>query len=132
MSSMLYDLRFTIRALIALLLAATGLYAVIAHWVGQRTKEIGIRIAIGAAAADIRRMVLRQGMAPVATGLVIGIATSFAVNRLLQSQLVAVSPSDPATLTMAPFVLLAVSWFACGIPARQAVRIDPAVALRHE
>ncbi len=119
-------------ALIAMLLAAVGLYAVIAHSVGQRTKEIGIRMAIGAAAEDILGMVLRDGMLPVATGMIAGLAASLAVNRILQSQLVGVSPYDPLTMTGAPVVLIVVALVACQIPARRAMRVDPAVALRHE
>jgi putative ABC transport system permease protein len=117
---------------IALLLAAIGLSAVIAHSVTQRTKEIGVRIAIGAAARDIRRMILREGMSPVAIGMILGLAASLAVNRVLQSQLVGVSPYDPATITGAPLVLTLIALVACHIPARRAVRVDPVVALRHE
>jgi putative ABC transport system permease protein len=119
-------------ALIALLLAALGLYAVIAHSVSQRTKEIGVRMAIGAAAGDIRGMILRDGMLPVATGMVLGLAASLAVNRILQSQLVAVSPYDPVTIAGTPVVLIFVALLACQIPARRAMKVDPAVALRHD
>ncbi len=119
-------------AVMALLLAAIGLYAVIAHSVSQRTKEIGVRMAIGAAAGDIRRMILRDGMSPVAIGLILGLAASFAVNRILQSQLVGVSPYDPVTMAGAPVVLILVALLACQIPARRAMHVDPAVALRHE
>jgi len=119
-------------ALIALLLAAIGLMAVIAHSVSQRTNEIGVRMAIGAAASDIRRMILREGMSPVAMGLVLGLAVSLAVNRVLESQLVGVSPYDPATMVGAPLVLILAALLACQIPARRATRVDPVVALRHE
>jgi putative ABC transport system permease protein len=119
-------------ALIALMLAAIGLYAVIAHSVSQRTKEIGVRMAIGAAAADIRRMVLAEGMLPVVIGMILGMAASFAVNRILQSQLVRVSPYDPATMAVTPVVLIVVAVLACQVPARRATRIEPVVALRHE
>jgi putative ABC transport system permease protein len=119
-------------ALMALLLAAVGLYAVIAYSVTQRTKEIGVRMAIGAAAGDIGKMVLRDGMLPVAIGLVVGLASSFAVNRILQSQLVGVSPYDIATMTAAPVILIVVAFLACRIPARRAMRTDPAIALRYE
>jgi putative ABC transport system permease protein len=119
-------------AVMALLLAAVGLYAVIAHSVSQRTKEIGVRIAIGAAAEDIRRMVLRDGMWPVAIGMVLGLAASLAVNRILQSQLVGVSPYDPVTMAGAPVVLILVALLACQIPARRAMSVDPAVTLRHD
>jgi putative ABC transport system permease protein len=119
-------------ALIALLLSATGLSAVIAHSVSQRTKEIGVRMAIGAAARDVRRMVLREGLSPVVIGMFIGLAVSLVVNRVLQSQLVGVSPYDPVTLAAAPVLLIAVALIACQLPARRAVQIDPVVALRHE
>jgi putative ABC transport system permease protein len=119
-------------ALVALLLAAIGLYAVIAHSVRQRTQEIGIRVAIGAAARDIRRLVFRSGVAPVALGVTLGLAGSLAVNRVLQSQLVGVSPHDPATISLAVAVLLSVAFVACQIPARRAARVDPVIALRHE
>lgn len=119
-------------AIIALLLAAIGLYAVISHAVSQRTKEIGVRMAIGAAAADIRALIFRDGMSPVALGVILGLAAFFAVNRILQSQLVGVSPDDPVTLIATPVALLLVALLACGIPARRAMNVDPAVALRHE
>lgn len=119
-------------ALMALLLAAIGLYAVIAHAVTQRTKEIGVRMAIGAAAKDIRRLVFRAGMGPVAVGLLIGIVASLGVNRILQSQLVGVSPYDPVTMASALVVFLLVALLACHVPARRAMNVDPAVALRHD
>jgi ABC-type antimicrobial peptide transport system permease subunit len=119
-------------AVMALLLAAVGLYAVIAHSVSQRTKEIGVRIAIGAAPEDIRRMVLRDGMWPVAIGMILGLAASLGVNRILQSQLVGVSPYDPVTMAGAPVVLILVALLGCLIPAQRAMKIDPSVALRHE
>jgi putative ABC transport system permease protein len=119
-------------AVIALLLAAIGLYAVIAHSVSRATQEIGIRIAIGATSRDIRLLVLRQGMLPVVTGLVIGLAASVGFNRLLQSQLFSVSSTDPTTYALTSVVLIAVALFACLIPAQRAMRVDPAVALRHE
>src|SRR5207247_6109856 len=105
---------------------------VIAHSVGQRTKEIGIRMAIGAAAQNVRRMVLREGMAPVVMGTILGLAASIAVNRILQTQLVGVSPYDPVTMAGAPVVLIAVALLACDVPARRAMHVDPVVALRHE
>lgn len=117
---------------IALLLAAIGLSAVIAHAVTQRTKEIGVRMAIGAAAKDIGTMIRREGMGPVVMGMLLGLAASLAVNRVLQSQLVGVSPYDPLALAGAPVVLTLVALVACQLPARRAMRVDPAVALRHE
>ncbi len=115
---------------IALVLAAIGLYAVIAHSVSQRTKEIGVRMAIGADASNIRRLIFREGMRPVALGLALGLLASLAVNRVLESQLVGVSATDPLTLAAAGAVLIAVALLGCQIPARRAIRIDPASALR--
>lgn len=123
---------FLIFAAIALLLASIGLYAVIAYSVRQRTQEIGIRMAMGATARDILRLVLRQGMRPVGIGLAIGLAASFAVNRVLKAELVQVSPSDPITLVVASVILILAAMLGCLIPARRATRVDPAVALRHE
>jgi len=119
-------------AVIALLLAAIGLSAVVAHSVSQRTKEIGVRIAIGAASQDVRRMVFREGMTPVASGSLVGLAASLAVNRILQSQLVGVSPYDPTTMAVAPLILFIVALLACLVPARRATRVDPILALRSE
>jgi len=119
-------------AVIALLLSAIGLSAVVAHSVSQRTKEIGVRMAIGAASRDVRRMVFREGMVPVAVGAIAGLAAALAVNRVLQSQLVGVSPYDPLTMTSAPAILFAVALLACQIPTRRATRIDPVLALRQD
>ncbi len=119
-------------AVIALLLAAMGLYAVIAHSVSRATQEIGIRMALGGTSRDIRLLVLRQGMLPVAMGLGLGLVASLAFNRLLRSQLFSVSSTDPATYAVTSIVLIAVALLACLIPARRAMRVDPAVALRHE
>ena len=119
-------------AAIALLLAAVGLYAVVAYAVGQRVKEIGIRMAVGAADHDIRRLVMRQEMGPVAVGLVVGLGLSFAANRVLASQLVGVSPYDPATLVVTSSLLIGVALLACQIPSRRAMRVDPVVALRND
>ncbi len=123
---------FVTFALVALFLAAIGLYAVIAHSVSRTTQEIGTRIAIGAMPRDIRLLVLRQGMLPVVMGLGLGLAASLAFNRLLQSQLFAVSFSDAVTYVVTSIVLIVVALSACLIPARRAMRIDPAAALRHD
>lgn len=117
---------------IALLLAAVGLYAVVAHSVSQRTREIGVRMAIGAAAEDIRRLIFREGMTPVAAGLLVGLAAALGLNRILESQLVGVTPYDPLTMAAAPSLLIVVALLGCRIPARRAMRVDPAVALRHD
>jgi hypothetical protein len=123
---------FLIFAAIALLLASVGLYAVIAHSVSRRTQEMGIRMALGAAVHDVLGLVFREGMLPVGIGLAIGLAASVAVNRVLKSELVQVSPDDPLTLIATSAVLIFSAALGCWIPARRAMRVDPAVALRHD
>jgi|SRR5665213_478980 len=130
--SRFYGGLFLIFAAIALLLASIGLYTVIAYSVSQRTQEIGVRMAIGGTPRDILKLVFRQGMLPLAIGLVIGLTASFAVNRLLKSMLVQVSPADPVTLIVASAVLILAGALGCLIPARRAMRVDPVVALRNE
>jgi predicted permease len=126
------SLLFLVFAATAVLLAAIGLYAVIAFAVSRRTQEIGIRIAIGASARDIRRLVFRQGALPLCAGLIAGLTAAAAVNRLLESQLVQVSPADPATLAAATAVLAIAAALGCWLPVRTAMRVDPLTALRHE
>jgi putative ABC transport system permease protein len=121
-----------IYASLALLLAVVGVYAVVARSVGRRRTEMGIRMALGASPSKIRRLVLVEGMAPVGVGLVLGIVASLAVNRILQSQLVGVSPYDVATLSLAPLVLITVALVACLRPASRAVKVDPAITLRQD
>lgn len=121
-----------IYAALALLLAVTGLYAVIARSVGQRRREIALRAALGAAPRDIRRLVVTEGITPVLVGLLVGVFASLGVNRILQAQLVGVSPYDSLTLSVAPMVLTAVALIGCLQPARAATAVDPAVALRHD
>ncbi len=117
---------------IALLLAAGGLYAVTAHSVSRRTREIGVRMALGAGRREVVGLVLRDGMAPVAAGLAIGLAASAGVNQILRSELVQVSPADPATLLTASAALIAAALLGCILPARRASRIDPVAALASE
>jgi putative ABC transport system permease protein len=117
-------------ALAALLLAAIGTYGVMAFVVGRRTREVGIRMALGAQAASVMAMVVRQGMAPVAAGLAAGLAGSLALGRALRSLLYEVPAHDPATLATAAAVLAGAALVACLMPARRAARIDPAHALR--
>jgi predicted permease len=123
---------FPIFAASALLLAAVGLFAVVADSVGRRTREIGVRMAVGATAGQIWRWVLRQGMGPVAVGLMVGLAVSLGVNRVLRSQLIGVEFYDPVTMVVAPVVLVIVGVLACRVPARRAMKVDPVVALRRE
>ena len=119
-------------ALAALLLAAVGTYGVMAFVVGRRTREVGIRMALGAHARAVLMLVVRQGMAPVMIGLLVGLAGSLALGRALGSLLYAVPAHDPSTLALASTVLAAAGLIACILPARLAARIDPAVALREQ
>ena len=115
---------------IALILSALGLISIIGYSVDQRSKEIGIRMAIGATAIEIQRLILREGMRPVLAGLVVGMAAAVALNRLLRSQLVAVSPNDPVVLISATATILVVAIIASLLPIRRAVSVDPVIALR--
>jgi putative ABC transport system permease protein len=117
---------------VAFLLALAGIYGVISYSVAQRTREIGLRMALGATTSEVLAMVLKQGALTGAFGIAFGLLGSFAITRLLQSQLFEISPTDPATLTIVSIVLLAVALAACAIPGRRATRIDPVVALRCE
>jgi len=119
-------------AALALVLAAVGIYGVISYAVAQRTHEIGIRMALGARASDVLRVVVAQSMAPVATGIAIGLAASFGLTRLMANMLYGVEASDPATFCAVALALSAVGLAASILPARRAVRIDPTTALRHE
>jgi putative ABC transport system permease protein len=117
---------------IALALAMVGIYGVISFSVSERTQEIGIRMALGARAADVLRMVLGQGMRVTVIGIVIGLGAALVLTRLLASLLFAVSPTDVRTFAIVAAVLGAVAFLACYIPARRATRVDPLVALRYE
>ena len=116
----------------ALLLAAVGIYGVIAYAVTQRTHELGIRAALGATARSLQGLVFRGGMKLAGLGLLIGFVVSLAVARLLQSILFSVGPRDPLTIAVVAFVLAAVAAAACFVPARRATKVDPIVALRHQ
>jgi ABC-type antimicrobial peptide transport system permease subunit len=117
---------------LALLLAAIGVYGVVAYVVGQRTNEIGIRIALGAQSSNIVAWALRTGLVPAVVGLVVGGAGALALSRLLGAQLYEVSPNDPVVFGSVGLILVAIALMASGIPARRAARVDPAVALRVE
>lgn len=119
-------------ALIALLLGVVGLYGVISYTVTQRTRELGIRLALGARRNDVLRLVIKRGMSYSLIGIVIGLAAALALTRLMESLLYGVSPADPLTFAGITLLLALVSLLASWIPARRAAKVDPLIALRHE
>jgi putative ABC transport system permease protein len=116
----------------ALALAAIGLYGVVAFSVTRRTQEIGIRMSIGAQRSDVLRLILGEGARMAALGVVIGIAASMAITRLMSSLLFGISATDPVTFVCVAVLLSLVALLASYIPARRAMRVDPIVALRYE
>jgi putative ABC transport system permease protein len=119
-------------AVVALSLAAIGIYGVVAFFVTQRTREIGIRVALGARSAAVMRLVLVEGMGPVFVGVAVGVVGSLAATRALRALLFGMKGLDLVSVTGAPAVLVAVAVLACYLPARRALRVDPVVALREE
>ncbi len=119
-------------AALALLLAAVGLYGVVSYSVAQRTREIGLRMALGAEPAHVLRIVLRRAFQLAGTGLAIGLLGSLALGRVIRSLLYATSPTDAVTLLSVAAVLLSVAGLASYLPARRATRVDPTVALRYD
>jgi predicted lysophospholipase L1 biosynthesis ABC-type transport system permease subunit len=117
---------------IALVLASIGVYGVVAYFVSQRTREIGVRMALGAAPAHIWRLVLSRGLRPIVWGAMAGVALSLATTRLLREQLFGVAPDDPTILLMVAALLLAVAVLATLTPARRAMRVMPSSALAAE
>jgi predicted permease len=123
---------FSLFAVIALLLACIGIYGVTAYSVSRRTRELGIRMALGAQRRDVSRLVIRQGMTPVLIGLAMGFAAAFFFTRWMSGLLFRVSTNDPLTFAGIELLLLAIALAACWLPARRATEVDPMVALRSE
>jgi putative ABC transport system permease protein len=115
---------------LAVLLAVVGIYGVVAFIVEQRTHEIGVRVALGAQRASVIGLILRQGSIPVVIGVVVGLAGGFAVGRAMRELLFNVEPADPVTFIGMPVLLAGVALVACVVPARRALAVDPASALR--
>ena len=116
----------------AAVLAATGIYGVMAYAVAQRTREIGIRVALGAGNRDVLGLVVRQTLLMIAIGLAGGLAGAFGLTRLLRNYLWQVSPTDPVTFVAVSIGLIVVALLACLVPTRRAVKVDPTIALRYE
>jgi putative ABC transport system permease protein len=117
---------------LGLLLTAVGIYGVTAYIVAQRTREFGVRMALGAQGRDVMKLVIREGMWLVLIGVIIGMAASLAVSRVLKSFLFGLSAADPMTFGIIPLLLAAVALLACYVPARRATKVDPMIALRSE
>ncbi len=117
---------------LGLFLAVLGVYGVVSFAAAQRTREIGIRMALGGSARDVMRLVLRQGAGMVIAGLLAGLVAALALTRVMSRFLLGVSPSDPLTYATVALLLAGVALAACWIPARRATRVDPGIALRYE
>jgi ABC-type antimicrobial peptide transport system permease subunit len=119
-------------AAVAAVLAAVGLYGVIAYTVGRRTREIGIRMALGATSANVLGLIAAEGMRPIVVGLAAGLAGAYFASRLLASRLYQVTAHDAEVFTLVPFALVVIATAACWAPMRRAMRVDPAACLRQD
>jgi len=130
--SRLYALLLGVFAAVAVTLAAVGLYGVMAYSVAQRTREIGVRMALGARRGDVMGQVVRQGLAMTVIGLAFGLSAASLAMRYLQGLLFGLTPLDPGTFLAASLLFAVVATIASYLPARRAISVDPLVALRHE
>ena len=125
-------LLLSIFAAVALLLAAVGIYGVMSYSVNQRTRELGVRMALGAGTGDLLRLVVRQGLILAVIGLILGLGAALALNRVMASLLFEVTSTDPATFAGLSLLLVVIATIACLVPALRAARVDPVTALRCE